>query len=189
MEAKQPQTLEEILGARRTGKYYIGNDEPDGVRMARAMLAAADELGHQVEPGKEEAEGRFAGFVNLRDPMVIGHIVRQFLTSFEVQNLQAITLERVTKTEDTKIREVAKKSERRVLPGGQWAGGEVIEDDYRLLRVARAIVEPPVPGDSLRAKADWLADNMALEGIDELFAASKAMSQFNLARIEEKAKN
>lgn len=159
-------TLDEILAPRRTGKFYLGEDEPIGTKLARIL----PDLG--------------------LTPEQVGEVVERLYAEREQQG-PAFVLQRVTKTENDKLRGLAKiaKPERLDKPTGKWLPEEKDQEDYLALRLAHAIVEPEVPGTDLRSKADYLLENLTTSEIGELSSASFALDSFNLEKAQERVKN
>lgn len=157
--------LDELLAPRKTGKFYLGDDETPASRLARVLPAFGVE------------------------PEVIGAIVEAYYADRQ-ESGPTFTLRKVTKTENDKLREIAKKTERKFdQVTKQWSGGDVDQGDYILLRVAYAVTEPEIPGDDLRAKAAYLADNMDQNELMDLYLASIELGRFNLSRAQDLVKN
>jgi hypothetical protein len=185
-------TFDEILAPRKLGKFYLYDSESPATRLMKVLKRLVDEKGFEVPTEKtgDPVLEACAGMLDLRDPEAIGELVARFYTEDEGERGPAITLRAFTKTENDRLREQCKQTPR-VLDQktAQWSGGEPDSEDYALMRLAAAIVEPEVPGASLREKAIWISENLTPLQIQDLIVASMALDRFDLRRIEEKVKN
>lgn len=185
-------TFDEILAPRKRGKFYLYDAESPATRLMKVLGRLVEEKGFKVpaekagDPMLEACEG----MLDLRDPEEIGELVARFYAEDEGERGPAITLRAITKTENDRLREQCKQSPRVMdQKTAQWSGGEPDSEDYGLMRLAAAIVEPEVSGSSLREKANWLSENLTLMQIQDLLVASLELDRFDLRRIEEKVKN
>lgn len=157
--------LDEILASRKTGKFYMGDDETPASRLARIL----PEFGLSPED--------------------VGSVVAAYYADRE-QSGPAFTLQRVTKTENDKIKALAKQKEKTFNRETKtFSEGGIDGEDYTYLRLAYAITAPEIPGEDLRAKADYLAANLTPLEAQELQAASFELDRFNLSRAQELVKN
>lgn len=185
-------TFDEILAPRKLGKFYLYDAESPATRLMTVLERLVEEKGFKV-PAEKAGDPLFescAGMIDLSDPEEIGKLVARFYAENEGERGPAITLRAITKTENDRLREQCKQTPRVMeQKTGQWSGGEPDSEDYALMRLAAAIVEPEVPGVSLREKAVWLSENLTPMQIQDLLVASMALDRFDLRRIEEKVKN
>lgn len=193
MDANIKMGWDAVLAGRKTGVYYLHDQEPLALKLTRVLGMVAAEKGGELAEAKQDPE--LEGYVKLDDPMIIGQILALFMRTHEATRGPGITIRRLTKTENDQIRAHCKK-ERLKAPGGDWYD-KIDEDDYSLRRCAAAIVEPAipatgdpnVPGDDLRAKAEWLRNTLSQLQIQEIHEACRDLDGFNLQRIEELVKN
>lgn len=162
-------TFADLLEGREVGKFYLGDDTPVFARLARVLPEFGDK-------------------VDLTDVEVQKAIIAAFYTDMTEQG-RAIQVRRVTKTAFESLKPICRKLEGKVNEQTKRFEQPLDETDLSYLRLAYALVEPEVPGEDLRAKADWLAANLTAIETNELLTISIQMDQFNLSRIREKVKN
>ena len=119
-----------------------------------------------------------------------GRAIAEYYENDEAEGI-VFKLRRITKTEQDKLRAQAKKKADRVFnhQTRQMEDGAIDADDFIFLKLAYAIVEPEIPGDDVRAKADYLAENLTLAEAQELSLALDDLNSFNLRRAKEQVKN
>lgn len=174
-----------VLAGRKTGIYYLHDQEPLALKLTRVLSAVAAELGGELAEAKKDPS--LEGFVKLDDPNVIGKVLALFIQTHEASRGPGITLRRITKTENDQIKAECQK-ERLKRPNGEWYE-KLNDDDFEVRRLAVAIVEPEVPGSTRDEKAAWVRENLSAGQIRELSEACVDLDGFNLRRIEEKVKN
>lgn len=162
-------TIDELLADRRLGTFHLMDDESPAERLARIL----PEFGLAPEQ--------------------VGEIVARYYQDRAAKAGPAITLKRVTKTDNDLIRATTKKTPRELVnphdPKQGFKGGDLDPEDYFAVRSAFAMQDPEVPGADLRSKADHLVKTMTLDEIKAIGEASIAMSGLNLERIDQLVKN
>lgn len=169
-EAPPKETLADILAKRRTARYYLSDDEPLPMRLGRILPL-------------------FGQSVDLTDPAIVAAIVRAFYATRD-PNAVPFLLRRVTATEEEEIKAQCKASPREFDKARDtFVGGEVDQEDFTYMRLAFAILEPEVPGATLREKATWLRAELSKQEVNELTAASLELNKFKLQKAMEQVKN
>lgn len=174
-----------VFAGRKTGIYYLHDQEPLAMKLTRVLMTTAAEAGGELAEARKDPS--LEGYVKLDDPMVVGKILALFLKTHEASRGPGITLRRITKTENDQIKAECLK-ERLRAPNGEWYE-KIDEDDFGVRRLAAAIVDPPVPGATSTERAAWVRENLSAGQINEISGACVDLDGFNLQRIEEKVKN
>ena len=159
-------TWDDLLTSRNIGVYHLGDEKTTAERLLEVLPAFG------------------------LTPEQVGDIVAAFYADLSKTG-PAIKLQRVTKTDNDAIKAVAKKKEKTFNQlTKKWEGeNEPDDEDYMYCRLGFAIVEPAVPGDDLRAKADFLAKKLTPIEAKELLRASLQHDSFDLRRAQEQVKN